>query len=146
MRKFLPIFLVAAVLSGCVAKTRYDDQEARLKDAQSKLQQYEPSSAECDRDTFMQLREQVQSLDLLSQELVDRNTELSKEVARLKVFEAASKGDAHSCDKRIEGSQAECDAKLDRARSTYEDLINELKAENKRLKAALEKTPSKKSK
>ena len=137
------VLVGAMSLSSCVTKGAYDNQKAQLKETQSKLREVEDRSKECDRDTFLQLKEQVQSLDILSQELVDRNTELSKEVARLKVFEASSKTENLSCDKKIEAKEGECQGKLDRVRGTYEDLVNELKSENAKLKAEIEKLKAK---
>src|SRR6185503_3931054 len=100
---FVLTLSVTSVLSllGCVPKTQYDDQQSKLQEMQNKVRALESSSSECDKETYLQMREQSQSLDLLTQELVNRNTELSKEVARLRVFESASKNENQSCAQRM---------------------------------------------
>src|SRR4051794_31056729 len=103
MRFFKSVLLVTLSfgLLSCVPKTQYEDQQAKLQEAQTKLKALQESSADCDKDLFLQLREQAQSLDLLTQELVDRNTELSKEVARLRVYESAQKSEGSTCDRKV---------------------------------------------
>jgi len=111
----------------------------KLNETQSKLRALEASNVECDKDAFLQLKEQAQSLDLLTQELVDRNTELSKEVARLKVFESQSKSENQTCGQKMEAAKADCDGRMERIRATDQDLINELKAQIQKLKEELAK-------
>lgn len=127
------------LIQACVPKTQYDDQQAKLIEAQNKLRSMQASNAECDKDLFLQLKEQAQSLDLLTQELVERNTELSKEVARLKVIESQSKSEDQSCTRKLSDQSDDYEGKLDRTRTTYEDLLRELKTENNRLKETLDK-------
>ncbi len=138
--------LAAVVLSGCVPKTQYDDQESRLQEAQAKLKSFENNSAECDPDMYLQLREQAQSLELLNQELLDRNTQLSAENSRIKSSEAQSKTEGQSCDLRMERQAREYDERLSRARATYEDLIKELRQEVVKLKATSAKPKPTKTK
>jgi chromosome segregation ATPase len=144
LRFSLPIYLktsfcmgVVLVLSACVPKTTYQDQQEKIKQLQTKVEVMESSGVECDKDVAVQLREQVQSLDLLQQELVDRNTELSKEVARLRVVESQAKAQEAACDKKSQDLREEGDGKMQRTRATYEDLIKELKAENQKLRDQL---------
>lgn len=140
---------------GCVPSTQYKDSQERIRELQTKVDTMETSSTDCDRDVAIQLREQVQSLDLLQQELVDRNTELSKEVARLKVVESQTKTQAAECEKQIHDALSDGEGKLQRTRATYEDLIKEQKEEIRRLREQLAaaqqateaaKTPKKSSK
>lgn len=146
MNKGILIVLFGLFAVGCVPKTQYEDQRAKLEEMQAKLRSIEASNVECDKDLFLQLKEQAQSMDLLTQELVDRNTELSKEVSRLKVIESQAKIEGEACDRKMAASVAEYEAKLERTRETYEDLIKQLKAENKQLKESLEKSKSEGSK
>ena len=132
------IVIMAAAIVACVPKTQYQDQQARLEEAQSKLRAIENNTSECDKDMYIQLREQAQSLELLNQELLDRNTELSKENSTLKTTHSQGKADSQSCDIRLEKQSRENDEKLRRARVTYEDLIKELNLEVARLKTQLE--------
>ncbi len=140
MKNFGPPIVSFAFLGliACVPKTEYEDQEARLRETKEKLKELEINSEHCDPDTMIQLREQAQSLDLLSQELVDRNTELSKEISRLRPLEAQMKLQDQAYRHEIEKSDTECEAKLQRTRETYEDLLKELRREIQRLKADLE--------
>jgi uncharacterized small protein (DUF1192 family) len=131
--------LALPLLVGCVPKTQYDDQQTKLIEAQNRLRSLQASTAECDKDLFLQLKEQAQSLDLLTQELVERNTELSKEVARLKVFESQVKAEDQDCGRKLANEQTDCEGKLERTRATYEDLVRQLRAEIARLKEASEK-------
>lgn len=131
------VALIVSTVVGCVPKTTYQDQQEKIKQLQTKVEVMESTGVECDKDTAIQLREQVQSLDLLQQELVDRNTELSKEVARLRVVESQAKADGLSCEKKIQEAQADGEGKLQRTRATYEDLIKELKSEVQKLKDQL---------
>lgn len=131
------LFLLLALITGCVPKTHYDDQHEKLREAQERLAQIDEAE-KCDRDTLIQLREQAQSLDLLSQELVERNTELSKEVARLRTLETSTKSREMLFQKQIEEERADAEGRVERVRATYEDLIRELKMENKRLKSQLD--------
>ncbi|MBN8554768.1 MAG: hypothetical protein J0L93_04925 [Deltaproteobacteria bacterium] len=132
------LFGMGILASACVPKTQFDDQQAKLKEVQEKLRDAEDASNVCDKNTVMQLREQAQSLDLLQQELVDRNTELSKEVARLRVFESQSKNDQTTCEKKLEEAKEAEEARVQRVRATFEDMIKELKADNQKLREALQ--------
>src|SRR5947209_19919953 len=116
LRSIVPVLLAFSTLCACVPKTQFEDQQAKLKEAQSKLKSMEDSNVECDKDSFLQLKEQAQSLDLLTQELVTRNSDLSKEVARLRVYEAASKNENVSCAQKIEAEKRACDSKVERTR------------------------------
>jgi hypothetical protein len=137
--RMVGLVLGLSLVQGCVPKTQYDDQTSKLIEAQNKLRSMQASNVECDRDLFIQLKEQAQSLDLLTQELVERNTELSKEVARLKVIESQSKADGQNCDRKLSEQVSESEGKLERTRTTYEDLLKELKAEISRLKETADK-------
>ena len=123
---------------GCVPALQYDDQQDKLRNAQEKIKEMELSSQECDRSVFIQMKEQAQSLDLLSQELVDRNTELSKEVARLRPLEISAKTQEQAQERKLQEEKASCEARVERTRVTYEDRIKDLKSEIKRLTEALE--------
>lgn len=125
------VFLL--LLGACVPKQQFEDQEAQLRDAKEKLQTIEAQAAECDPNAFVQLKEQSQSLDLLTQELVDRNTELSKEVARLRAIETSCKASEQGWTGERQKADQEFTAKEERIRRTYEDLIKELRAEISRL-------------
>lgn len=134
---YLVIFGVFGLISACVPKTQYDDQSAKLQELEERLARTQ-SSEDCDKDTMIQLREQAQSLDLLSQELVDRNTELSKEVSRLQAFERDTKAKDRDCEARMADMQSSHDEQLKRTRATYEDLLKELREENRHLRESAE--------
>lgn len=141
MKSAQNIILTAAIagfFAGCVPKTHFEDQQAKLKEAQAKLDSLANDSSECDKDTFMQLREQAQSLELLNQELLGRNTELAKENSRLKVVDSQSRAEESVCDRRLQERDREWEGKLSRTKETFDDLVKELKAEINRLKADLE--------
>jgi hypothetical protein len=138
MFRILFLFALGLFVSACVPKTTYEDQQSKLKEIQEKLKDAEETSNVCDKNVVMQLREQAQSLDLLQQELIERNTELSKEVAKLRVFESQSKLDQLTCDKKLANAKEEEEGRIQRIRATYEDVIKELKAENHQLKDSLE--------
>lgn len=129
----LAILPVLFLIAACVPKQQYDDQQTKLREAQEKLRSAEQQASECDPNAFMQLKEQSQSLDLLTQELVDRNTELSKEVARLRTMESSCKVKDQECSDRIDKIQQDARAKEERLRRTYEDLIKELRVQVKKL-------------
>lgn len=133
------VLFVSLGLQACVPKTQFDDQQTKLIEAQNKVRSLQASTAECDKDLFLQLKEQAQSADLLTQELVERNTELSKELARLKVVESQAKAEDQSCERKMSDQSTDYEGKLERTRTTYEDLLRELKTENTRLKEALDK-------
>ena len=144
---FVSLAFCLLVFSACVPKTQYEDQQAKLDEAQMRLKSFENNTSECDKDMYLQLKEQAQSLELLNQELLDRNTELSKENSRLKASDSQVKSDNQSCDIRLEKQSKENEEKLRRARTTYDDLIKELNQELARLKALQEsKRPGAKSK
>lgn len=132
----LSLLLLAA---GCVPSQSYEDQKVKLKETEEKLREVEEQAKDCDPNEFIQLKEQAQSLDLLSQELVDRNTELSKEVSRLRSVETICKSDEKDCVKKLEAQKAEFEAKIERTQKTYEDLIRELRAQVKKAEEALER-------
>ena len=130
------------LLSACVPKTQYEDQASKLKETEAQLKSLEQSSQECDPDTFIQLREQTQSLDVLTQELVERNTELSNEVARLRPFEARFRDQEQQCKRQTDELRSSYESQVQRTKATYEDLIKELEAKIKRLEADREASPS----
>lgn len=111
----------------CVPKTEYQNQQSKLEQAEAQIKELADQADQCDPDTFLQLQEQAQSLDILQQELIDRNTQLSDEVARLRVYESQVKGADLSCDKRINDLKEQYEGRLDRTKATYEDLIQEQK-------------------
>jgi len=133
------LILGFGVVSACVPKQQYDDQRAKLRQAEEKLKNVEAAALECDPNLFLQMKEQTQSLDLLSQELLERNTELSKEVARLKSFETEARTKDQSCSNQLEGQAKDHADKTERLRRTYEDLIRELRLEVRRLEAEVAK-------
>lgn len=115
------------LLAGCVPKTQYEDQQLKLKETQANLRQLEQTSQECNPNAFIELKEQAQSLDILTQELLNRNTELSEEVARLRVYESQVKSQNFQCDKQLSQAREDCEQRLARTRQTYEDLVAELR-------------------
>jgi hypothetical protein len=141
--KFHPLFvLVVLGLGACVPKQQYDDQRAKLRQAEDKLKNVEAAALECDPNLFLQMKEQTQSLDLLSQELLERNTELSKEVARLKSFETEAKTKDQSCTAQLATQAKDHGDKAERLRRTYEDLVKELRLEIRRLEDVVAKQNS----
>ncbi len=134
------VLLAIFSMGGCVPKTQYEDQQSKLVDAQEKLRSLEASTVDCDKDMFLQLKEQAQALDLLTQELVERNTDLSKEVARLKVSESQGRAEDEACGRKLNAQSADYEGKIQRTRDTYEDLIKQLKDEVAKLRETLEKT------
>lgn len=131
--------------NACVPKQRFEDQEAKLRESQERLRSAEQAAQACDPNVMIQMKEQSQSLDLLTQELVDRNTELSKEVARLRSVETNCKSQDQECGQRLNQMEKDSEAKIDRTRRTYEDLIKELRAQIAKLEAAAQ-APAKPSK
>ncbi len=125
-------------VTACVPKTHYEDQEGRLKEAEAQVKSLEQNQQECDPDTFIQLREQTQSLDVLTQELVERNTQLSNEVARLRPFEARFRDQENQCKGQTDEIRNSYEAQLVRTKATYEDLIKELEAKIKALEGELD--------
>lgn len=130
-------FLVIG-LSACVPKTTFQDQEAKLKDSEAQVKSLEQNQDVCDPDTMIQLREQTQSLDVLTQELVERNTQLSNEVGRLRPFEARFRDQEMQCKKQGDEIRSSFEGQLQRTKATYEDLIKELEAKNKKLQEELD--------
>ncbi len=120
-------------------KQQYDDQRAKLRQAEDKLKNVEAAALECDPNLFLQMKEQTQSLDLLSQELLERNTELSKEVSRLKNFETEAKTKDQSCTAQLATQAKDHGDKAERLRRTYEDLVKELRLEIRRLEDVVAK-------
>lgn len=132
-------FWIAALLlmtNACVPKQRFEDQEAKLRESQERLRSAEQAAQACDPNVMIQMKEQSQSLDLLTQELVDRNTELSKEVARLRSVETSAKSQEQECGQKLNQMEKDSEAKIERTRRTYEDLIKELRAQIAKLEAA----------
>ncbi len=138
-------FLVLG-LTACVPKTTYQDQEAKLKDSEAQLKSLEQTQEVCDPDTMIQLREQTQSLDVLTQELVERNTQLSNEVGRLRPFEARFRDQEMQCKKQGDEIRSSFEGQLQRTKVTYEDLIKELQAKVKNLQAELDAKKAEKPK
>jgi hypothetical protein len=140
MKPFLPLLVLGIFgLGACVPKQQYDDQRAKLRQAEDKLKNVEAAALECDPNLFLQMKEQTQSLDLLSQELLERNTELSKEVARLKSFETEARTKDQSCTAQLEIQAKDHGDKAERLRRTYEDLVRELRLEIRRLEDVVAK-------
>jgi len=110
-----------------------------LAQTQAELEATKEQNITCDANTIMQLREQAQSLDLLSQELIERNTRLSKEVARLKVFEGTANNAAQVCEGRLSSRDLEWEEKLVRTRETFEDLLDEKNKQIAKLRKKLKK-------
>lgn len=135
--------LMALSFHGCVPKTQFEDQKTKLQEIEEKLRTAESDASKCDPNLYLQFKEQAQSLDVLMQELVDRNTELSKEVARLKALEGAQKGEESACDLRIKELERAANGKLDRTRATYEDLLREHKREQEKLAAKVQELTQK---
>jgi len=121
------VFGVFLALGACVPKTQYEDQQEQLQTTKAQLEEIKQAQTDCDPEAFIRLKEQAQSLDVLQQELLDRNTELSNEVARLRVLEGQSKLGSQECEGRLAEQRAAFEAQLDRVKVTYEDTINELR-------------------
>ena len=138
----LPL-IVAFLFAGCVAKTYYDDQEVKLEAAEVQLDAYKEANLKCDTATLVEYREQTQSLDMLAQELLQKNAKLSREVARLTVVEGSVKAEATKCNAQIGAKDAEWEAKLARTRATFEDLLAEKKKEILKLRQSLKKAENK---
>lgn len=124
--KYMGFIAILLGLGSCVPKTQYEDQQSQLDEAKAKVREMQAEVQECDPDMFIQLKEQAQSLDILTQELVDRNTELAGEVSRLRAYETQVKGGNLSCEKKIQAITEDYEGRLSRTRVTYEDLIKEL--------------------
>lgn len=145
------LFLMIAGLVGaglvvsCVPKTRFEDQEVKILELESALRVAEENSLECSPSAMIELREQAQSLDILTQEFLNRNTELSEEVARLRVYEAQVKNMNLQCEGRLNSLKQDYESKLSRTRKTYDDLVGELKKEVSELQKKLKSTEAPKS-
>lgn len=110
----------------CAPRGQYEEQE--LEPAQTtQVQELETRQLECDPNVLLEMKEQAQSLDILTQELIDRNTELSKEVARLRVFEAQVKSSNIKTDQQLVKQRQDYENRLERTRQTYEDLVKDLR-------------------
>lgn len=144
---FFTTFFVAGLglMLSCVPKTRFEDQEAKILELQSALRAAEENSLECSPSAMIELREQAQSLDILTQEFLNRNTELSEEVARLRVYEAQVKNMNLQCEGRLNSLKQDYESKLSRTRQTYDDLVAELKKEVSELQKKLKSTEAPKS-
>ena len=129
----------------CVPKTRFEDQEAKILELQSALRAAEENSVDCSPSALIELKEQAQSLDILTQEFLNRNTELSEEVARLRVYEAQVKNMNLQCEGRLDSLKQDYESKLSRTRQTYEDLVTQLKKEVLDLQNKLKSTEAPKS-
>jgi chromosome segregation ATPase len=136
------ILLVAISLGACVPKQQFDDQQVELREAQERLRAVEIQAQECDPNTFLQLKEQAQSIDLLSQELVDRNTELSREVARLRGVETTCRSQEQDWGAKLNACEQETKDRAERLRKTYEDLVKELKGQISTLEAQVKQLQS----
>lgn len=138
LKVLIGVWILGLAMQACVPKTQYEDQATRLKETEAQLKSLEQSSQECDPDTFIQLKEQTQSLDVLTQELVERNTELSNEVGRLRPFEARFRDQDQQCKRLTDELKQGFEGQIQRTRSTYDDLIRELESKVRRLEADLE--------
>ena len=149
MKLYIPALAIFSLLAvSCVPKTEYQNQQSKLEQAEAQIKELADQAEQCDPDTFLQLQEQAQSLDLLQQELIDRNTQLSDEVARLRVYESQVKNVDLSCDKRVDALKEQYEGRLERTKATYEDLIQEQKtklAESEAEVAGLKKQLSQKT-
>jgi len=137
--KYSILLAVVIFASSCVPSKTFESQKAKLAETETKLREAEEHARECDPNDFIQLKEQAQSLDLLSQELVDRNTELSKEVARLRTVEAACKSEESDCQRKLDALKADFESKIERTQKSYEDLIRELRVQVRTAQEALQK-------
>lgn len=117
-----------------------------MKDSEAQLKSLEQTQEVCDPDTMIQLREQTQSLDVLTQELVERNTQLSNEVGRLRPFEARFRDQEMQCKKQGDEIRNSFEGQLQRTKATYEDLIKELESRAKKLEEELEAKKAEKPK
>lgn len=131
------VFFLSILASACVPKTQYEDQQTKLKETQAALREMEHTNQECNPNTFLELKEQAQSLDILTQELLERNTELSEEVSRLRLYESQVKNQDLGCEKRLVEQREEYEARLSRTRQTYEDLLADIRKQNDQLESEL---------
>ena len=129
---------VVCAAHACVPKTEYDDQRAKLHQIQEKLKALEAARENCNPDLYLELRDQIQSLDILTQELIDRNTVLSQEVARLKVYEGGAAKEKQECEGALSDKDKECEYKFSRTRATYNDFVIDLQKEIEYLKKKIE--------
>ena len=137
--RFLAVFTIFGLLvgmGGCVPKTQFQSQNQQLAEANATISELQEAQRDCDPDSFLELQEQVQNLDLLQQELIDRNTSLAEEVARLRIYEAQVKAGEVSCDQREKEVREDYEARLSRTRETYEDLIEDLKKQIEELRSS----------
>ncbi|TVQ78802.1 MAG: hypothetical protein EA369_05980 [Bradymonadales bacterium] len=125
--RFFFLFIGLAGLSACVPKTSYEDKLSELERLQAERRAQEWDAGECRPETLANLREHIRSLDILSQELVDRNTELSQEVARLRTLETERGRASLDCDRRLREQATDYEQQLERTRATYEDMIETLR-------------------
>lgn len=123
------VFGLIFVLGACVPKTQYEDQQEQLQTTKAQLDEIKQVQTGCDPEAYVRLKEQAQSLDVLQQELLDRNTELSNEVARLRLLEGQSKLGNQDCENRLSDQRSEFEAQLGRVKATYEDTIKELRTQ-----------------
>jgi hypothetical protein len=127
--------LLALSLGACVPKATYEDKLAELERLKTERASAEWDGSECNTQSFTALQDQVKSLDVLSQELVDRNTELSEEVARLRRQEAERGRQGLDCQERLRKQAADYEQQLERTRLTYEDMVDELRKQLQRQQA-----------
>lgn len=130
--KIFGLLALSFAFTGCVPKASYEDKVAELERLQAERRSAEWAGGEMSPQAFSALQEQVQSLDILSQELIDRNTELSEEVARLRRQELERKQEKLNCDLRLKEQSSRFEAQLERTRSTYEDMVEDLRKQLKR--------------
>jgi len=119
----------------CVPKTSYEDKLAELESLQAEMRSHQWEAGDCNPQTLSELKAHIQSLDVLSQELIDRNTELSREVARLRTREAELGRQDLNCNQRLEQQAAQFEEQLARTRRTYEDMVEELRKRIRSLEA-----------
>jgi predicted nuclease with TOPRIM domain len=145
--RFFSLLLIFAPLSqmACVPKAQFEDQQAKILALESALKTVEEGSLECNPSALIELREQAQSLDILTQEFLNRNTELSEEVARLRVYEAQVKNSNLQCDERLNSLRQDYESRLSRTRKTFEDLVSELRKEISELNAKVQSGEAPKS-
>lgn len=106
---------------------RSDNRLVAQSENPSSINDFAAPQPSCDPSTLIQLKEQVQSLDILQEELIERNTQLSEELAQLKEFELKARSDMKTCDERVREAESRHQQVLERTRKTYEDLIADLR-------------------
>jgi|GEM_PF-5923042 len=126
-RRSLSFAVLVLALVACVPKTQYEDQQQELTETKAELKNMKQTKAGCDPDAYLEMKNQAQSLDILQQELIDRNTQLAQEVARLRVYETEVKNGDLTCDKKMDALRQDFEDQLKRTRETDQDLIADLR-------------------